>query len=68
LINNNNLSERIVWDESLDNLLVENVNIYHSQKEKKLIYWKIIQQEVKQFNTFSSEALRKRYKTINSLK
>ena len=65
LINNNSLNERIIWNQFLDDLLIKNVKDYRSQKGKKLIPWKCIQKEIKEFNTISSDALRKRYQNIN---
>ena len=63
-INGNILINRTIWNEKLDDLLVENVKIYQSIKGKKLIPWKIIQNKVKDFNECSSGALRERFVTI----
>jgi hypothetical protein len=64
LINGNHLTERITWSENLDTLLVESVKNYRSIKGKNLIPWTLIIKEVPEFNTFSPDALRIRYRNI----
>ena len=66
-INGNISTSRIIWNETLDGLLLLSVNIYQSTKGKKLIPWKKITTEVKEFNNYSSGALRERYKTIRKI-
>jgi hypothetical protein len=59
LINNNIMNERIIWNIDLENLLIESVKC-----TKKPIPWKLIKNEVIEFNKFSHEALRKKYQLI----
>ena len=62
IINNVKLPERIEWTDNLDNLLKECVKHYRSPKGKQLIPWKVIQKEIEEFNTYSHEALRARFR------
>ena len=67
LIYGNCLAKRIIWNDNLNNLLIESVKKYQSEKGKKLIPWKTITKEVKEFNIFSDQALRKKYQTIRKI-
>lgn len=62
IIGNNGLNERMSWNNKLDELLLKSITNYQSDKGKKLIPWKLIQKEVEEFNNFSHEALRARYR------
>jgi hypothetical protein len=66
LINNTKLSKRIEWTDELDILLKECVKHYRSPKGKQLVPWKLIQQEIEDFNEFSHEALRARFQLIKN--
>jgi hypothetical protein len=47
-------------------LLIDSVAIYQSTTGKKLIPWKHIQQEVEEFNIYSHEGLRARYRNLKN--
>ena len=64
IIDNRILPEKINWNDKLDKLVIDSVSIYQSSKGNKLIPWKLIQQEVEEFNNYSHEALRARYRNF----
>ncbi len=66
IIDNKILPEKISWNDKLDKLLIDSVDNYQSTKGKKLIPWKHIQEEVEEFNIYSHEALRARYRNLKN--